>query len=108
MKVNESLLYKLIGERLRACRVKLDLSQAELAERVGMLRTSISNIEAGRQKLPLHVLYLICHLLETDVESVIPSMEEVLIPDLVSIKIDGEVKQVPPRTAAVLKRLLEE
>jgi transcriptional regulator with XRE-family HTH domain len=49
------------GERLR--RARGSLSQRALGERVGLSRGSISNIEAGRQHIPLHLLPLLADTL---------------------------------------------
>lgn len=43
---------ELVGRAIRDVRTnKLDLSQEELAKRVGMSRPSIANIESGRQQI---------------------------------------------------------
>lgn len=47
-------IYILFGARVRQLRDALDISQEELAKRVGLERTSISNIEIGRQRILLH------------------------------------------------------
>lgn len=41
------------GVRVRIVREILDLTQADLAERVGLERASVTNIEAGRQRVSL-------------------------------------------------------
>jgi DNA-binding XRE family transcriptional regulator len=46
--------YENFGELVR--RARGAMSQAGLGHRVGMSRGSISNIEAGRQHVPLHLL----------------------------------------------------
>jgi transcriptional regulator with XRE-family HTH domain len=46
--------YEDFGELVR--RARGTMSQAALGHRVGMSRGSISNIEAGRQHVPLHLL----------------------------------------------------
>jgi len=48
------LCYKQFGLRVRQLREALGLTQAELAKRVGLERTSIANIEAGKQRILLH------------------------------------------------------
>ena len=42
-------LYKEFGQRLRKAREDAQLTQKEVADRVGLKRTSITNIERGRQ-----------------------------------------------------------
>jgi transcriptional regulator with XRE-family HTH domain len=46
-------IYRQFGSKIESLRTALGLSQAELAKRVGLTRTSIVNIEAGRQRVLL-------------------------------------------------------
>ena len=46
--------YKRFGKNLRNLRIACLLTQEKLAERVGLTRTSIVNIEAGRQRVLLN------------------------------------------------------
>lgn len=48
-----------LGDRLRTLRETRGLTQAELAERNGLARTSITNIERGRQNLPVDRLFML-------------------------------------------------
>jgi transcriptional regulator with XRE-family HTH domain len=50
-------LYEEFGNELRAARGISGLTQEQLAGQVGLTRTSITNIEAGRQQVSLHQLY---------------------------------------------------
>ncbi|OGA48892.1 MAG: hypothetical protein A3F74_27705 [Betaproteobacteria bacterium RIFCSPLOWO2_12_FULL_62_58] len=50
----------------------LGLSQEALAKRVGLSRTSITNIEKGRQQIPLHALYTFADALGVDPTSLLP------------------------------------
>ena len=52
------------------------LSQAALAKKLGMTRTSIVNIEAGRQRAPIHVLWAIAEELRTDVALLLPTRSD--------------------------------
>jgi transcriptional regulator with XRE-family HTH domain len=45
-----------LGKRLRAVREKVPMSQVEAARRIGILRTSLVNIEYGRQNVTLAML----------------------------------------------------
>ncbi|WP_243549241.1 helix-turn-helix domain-containing protein [Priestia megaterium] len=47
---------KLLGERIRSCRIQAELSQDGLATILGMKRTNIANYEAGRVIPPGNVL----------------------------------------------------
>ena len=80
--IDDGRLYPLLGERLRKLREEYQspkgrMTQAELAGLVGLERTSITNIEKGTQKVPLHVLYRICEVLNAHATAVLPSMTEV-------------------------------
>lgn len=46
-------IYILFGARVRQMREILGMTQADLAKRVGLTRTSVVNIEAGRQRVLL-------------------------------------------------------
>ncbi len=46
--------YILFGARIRQIREMLGITQDELRKKVGLTRTSITNIEAGRQRVLLH------------------------------------------------------
>jgi transcriptional regulator with XRE-family HTH domain len=46
--------YRLIGAKVEHIRSALGWTQEELAEKIGLKRTSIANIEAGRQRVLLH------------------------------------------------------
>jgi transcriptional regulator with XRE-family HTH domain len=49
-------IYRVFGSRLREAREQADVTQEELARRVDLSRTSITNIEKGRQRVLLHQL----------------------------------------------------
>ncbi len=108
MTVDEDVLYRLIGARLRQRRVALGMTQTELAQVSGVLRTSITNIEAGRQKAPLHVMYSICSALNIEAAAVLPRNADVLRLTEVAYSINSLDAEVPPKTAELLKQLLEE
>jgi transcriptional regulator with XRE-family HTH domain len=65
-------IYKIIGERIRTLRESLNLNQEDIADQIGMRRTSITNIEAGRQRLPIDTLYAIAGMLGVSVFDLLP------------------------------------
>lgn len=46
--------YRLLGARIEMLRSTLGWTQDELAKKVKLTRTSITNIEAGKQRILLH------------------------------------------------------
>ncbi|MFN0292829.1 helix-turn-helix domain-containing protein [Pedobacter helvus] len=73
----KSTLSKFLGNKIRERRVKIGLNQEELSEKISLTRTSISNIEAGRQLPPIDVLYNICNTLGTEIHFFLPTFKEV-------------------------------
>lgn len=58
-----SSIYSRIGQLIRAARREAGLTQDQVAERLGLTRTSITNIESGRQRFQVHVLFLLAEAL---------------------------------------------
>jgi transcriptional regulator with XRE-family HTH domain len=52
----QDVFYAEVGQRIRHARDRRGLTQEGLASLVALTRTSITNIEKGRQKLLLHTL----------------------------------------------------
>ena len=47
-------IYRRLGRKIRKLRIRRGITQGDLADRVGLERTSVVNIEAGRQRILLH------------------------------------------------------
>lgn len=69
-------IYIEIGKKIRDVRERKHISQEDLAKKVGLTRTSITNIEKGRQKLLVHTLINIAQELSMDAKALLPSSEE--------------------------------
>jgi transcriptional regulator with XRE-family HTH domain len=76
--IDEDALYRLIGSKIRAARQRVSppMSQAKLAMQSGLSRASVVNIEAGRQRAPIHVLWQIAEALRTEPSLLIPKQSE--------------------------------
>lgn len=61
--MNEWSIYSALGEAVATRRKAMGLTQAQVAVKVGISRASIANIEAGRQKVLLHQVYLFAEAL---------------------------------------------
>lgn len=72
-------LYQELGSRIARARTDRGLKQAELAEKVGVTRASIVNIERGRQRAPLHLLWQIAATLVVDLDSIVPSPDDLAV-----------------------------
>lgn len=66
--------YRRFGRRLAWLRKKAQVSQLKLAEFVGLSRTSITNIERGRQPVQLHTLYSMASALREDPPELLPAI----------------------------------
>jgi Predicted transcriptional regulators len=59
-------LYAAIGKRIRTARLRGGYTQVQLGRAVGLSRVSVTNIERGFQRPPLHVLISIAQALDVD------------------------------------------
>ena len=80
--IDERRLFQAVGRKIRQLREsqaggRARLTQTELAKMVGLERTSITNIERGNQKVPLHALYRLCEALKVPIGDVMPEIAEV-------------------------------
>ena len=102
MQIDEATLYRYIGRQLKQQRQRRNWTQQQLADAMDMLRTSIANIETGRQKTPLHILYRLCLVLNLEVSVLLPRVAEVT-----RVEVDHSQSQAPLATE-FLKQLLDE
>jgi DNA-binding XRE family transcriptional regulator len=70
--------YAELGERIRRSRERDEhgMTQEELGRRVKLSRTSIVNIEKGRQHLAAHQVYIFAAALKVRPEALLPSQGE--------------------------------
>ena len=65
--------YERVGVQVREARLENNLTQAALAARISLTRSSIANLEAGRQRIPLHLIVVIADVLGVEASDLIPS-----------------------------------
>lgn len=65
-------LYVALGKLVQTARKQANLTQDDLARRVGLTRTSITNIERGRQKIQIHTLYALAEALGVGPDALLP------------------------------------
>ena len=85
--MNKNLIYKTFGLKLRDARKRAGLTQVDLADRVGLSRTSITNIEKGRQGIPLHMLLQLASAVGVQAVGLLPETKNTPKQDLIDRKI---------------------
>jgi DNA-binding XRE family transcriptional regulator len=81
-------VYGEFGRRVRLGRSKSQLTQDMLAHQIGLSRTSVTNIESGRQAVLLHQVYDIARALDTTVQTLLPEDEQTALPPPPSVNAD--------------------
>ena len=70
-------LKQVFGQNLATARKVRRLSQADLAERVGVSRVTIANIEGGKQNVHLGQLYSLANAINASPKQLLPEPAEV-------------------------------
>ena len=72
--IDQAAFYEEVGRRIRDARKRRNppFTQEQLADQVKLTRTSITNVEKGRQKFLLHTLSEIAAALEVHPASLLP------------------------------------
>jgi transcriptional regulator with XRE-family HTH domain len=63
---------KEIGLHLQATRKRREMTQEELAAEIGIQRGSYANIEAGRQRIPIDIVWRAAVVLGVSISSLVP------------------------------------
>ncbi len=99
---NKDAFYTEVGRRVRKARDERGLTQEALATLVSLTRTSITNIEKGRQKLLAHTVM--------DLAAALKVTPSTLLPENQSIgndkKLDQLLKDRSPKERAWVKSIL--
>lgn len=69
-------LYQIVGDRVCKARTAIGMSQTTLSKKVGVNRVSIVNIEKGRQRSPLDLLWQIAESLNIELVQLIPKKSD--------------------------------
>ena len=100
-------LYELIGDRIRQIRETQmpRMTQDELARILGLQRTSVTNIELGKQKPTLDALLRLCEHFGLEIDSVVPKVREISLIQARSVVVGGKSQEVGAKTASLLSSL---
>ena len=70
--LDTNTFYSEVGQKIKKMREARSITQEVLASKVSLTRTSITNIEKGRQKFLLHTLVEIATVLGVNTPSLLP------------------------------------
>ena len=68
--------YRKFGAKVRAVREQTGLSQAETAQRAGLNRTYLSQIECGKRQVSLYLAYCLAQALGCNLDSLLAQGED--------------------------------
>jgi transcriptional regulator with XRE-family HTH domain len=100
-------LYIAIGRRVKEARQHAGLTQTELASRLELTRSSVANIEAGRQRVTIHWLIQIAEELDVPVTRLLVTRSEVP-GDTVEGRVSAELHGQPSSTQDFVKLALRQ
>ena len=105
--MNEEVIYREIGRRIKRFRKVAGQTQDQLASRIGVSRASIANIEAGRQNFLLHYVYAIAEALNLDTPlPLLPGAHEVIAPSTDIVKVPVPKKGLTKNQREDVSRLM--
>ncbi len=93
-----------LGRNIRRHRQRpgVDLSQDSLAKRVGLSRTSVTNVEQGRQQVPLHMLYIFADALGVEATALLPDKKKMAQEGK---RVIVDLQKLPPEVADFVGRV---
>jgi transcriptional regulator with XRE-family HTH domain len=99
-------VYVKLGQTIRNLRKLAGKKQEELAQEIHLSRASIVNIEKGRHKPQLHVLYDLAIALNCQLTDLIPSFNEISehLPRSLQSKLKQEEKQPVAQLISLAKK----
>jgi transcriptional regulator with XRE-family HTH domain len=77
--IRRDAIYEAFGQMVAKWRLDAGLKQGAFAKRIGLSRTSVTNIERGRQAVNLHTVYLMAETLGRDVTDLLPASPTTLV-----------------------------
>lgn len=96
--------YSVVGSNIKEARMRKRVTQTELGNKLGLTRSSIANVEAGRQRVQLHGIVQIATALQVDLGNLVPTSES----DSISVDAPafrGQPETTPDFVAAVVRRV---
>jgi len=104
--LDEKKLSAAIGSRIKQLRRMQtpEMNQARLGKILGLTRTSITNIESGKQKLTVDTLFKLCEAFSVEVSELVPKVSEVVALQK-QVVVGGQSFDVPAKAAGLISAL---
>lgn len=74
----QDALYSILGERIKSYRNKMKINQEDLSGLVKISRSTVSNIEAGKHTVSVHILYNLAEKLNVPFHILLPIESEII------------------------------
>lgn len=100
-----SQLYRRLGSTIKRLRLSAKKTQEELAREINISRASVVNIEQGRHRLQLHVLYDIAIVLGCELTDFLPAVKD--LNATLPLDLDSHLKPEEKEPVAKLIRLAQ-
>lgn len=99
-------LYIELGKKIKSLRIENNLTQEELAKSLHLQRTSVTNIEAGKQAAPLHIYYQVCVLFKENLGDLLSeNLSPVISIDFEKVTTEDQVGSHRPKLFQVMKKI---
>ena len=104
MMMSDMELYRRLGRTVAKRRRELGLTQSDIAEKLGLSRASLANLESGRQRIMVHQLFALANALK--LKSILDLVPETWVPlePLPEIKVSGST--LSPQQQSAVENLL--
>lgn len=109
--INDEKIYETIRRNIKALREKHPrteekITQLQLAAAIGIERSTLTNIELGNQRPPVHVLYRLCDFFGIALDELMPGLVEVRdTPQTTRVGVGPDQYELPSKTHAAIDRL---
>ena len=87
--------YRILGSNIRTLRTQQKISQSTFAAAINLSRTSVVNIEQGRQHPSVYLLARISHILSVSLADLIPNFIQA---NTVTENVDSSVRKAIEKT----------
>lgn len=107
IKVREAVRANIRRLREKHPKTEKKVTQAELAEAVGIERATLTNIEKGNQRAPIHIIYRLCEYFAVPLTEILPPVEQFTEQNdaEVEVAVGPDKYQIPKKMSELVNRV---